>query len=94
VGIDGEEPGWPWWQLGRIRVERDTTLCGLLNGEVGNICDWLNFENKSCVSLCLLLFLFSLHIGTESLWILMFLLDHVGLSAHRSHGTWPDYLSM
>jgi hypothetical protein len=29
--------GWPWWQLGRIRVERDPTLCELLNGDVGNL---------------------------------------------------------
>jgi hypothetical protein len=38
VGIDSEELGWPWWQLGRIRVERDPGLCGLLNGDVGNLC--------------------------------------------------------
>jgi hypothetical protein len=37
VGIDSEEPGWPWWQLGRIRAERDLTLFGLLNGDVGNL---------------------------------------------------------
>jgi hypothetical protein len=38
VGIDIEESGWPWWQLGSIRVERDPTLCGFLNGDVGNLC--------------------------------------------------------
>jgi hypothetical protein len=25
--------GWPWWQLRRIRVERDPALCELLNRE-------------------------------------------------------------
>jgi hypothetical protein len=39
MGIDSEESGWPWWQLGRIRVERDPTLCGFLNGDIGNLCD-------------------------------------------------------
>jgi hypothetical protein len=33
----------------RIRVERDPTLCELLNGDVGIICGWLNFGNKSCI---------------------------------------------
>jgi hypothetical protein len=28
--------------------------------------------------------------GTESFWILRFLLDQAGLSVHRSRGTWPD----
>jgi hypothetical protein len=41
-----------------IRVERDPTLCEHLNGDVGNLCGWPNFRNKSCVSLCLLLFNF------------------------------------
>jgi hypothetical protein len=36
--IESEEPGCPWWYLGRIRVERDSALCGLLNGDVGNLC--------------------------------------------------------
>jgi hypothetical protein len=40
-----------------IRVERDTTLCELLNGDIGNLCGWSNFENKCCVS-CIY---FSLH---------------------------------
>jgi hypothetical protein len=43
----------------RIRVERDPALCELLNrdvgkeplnGDVGNLCGWPNFESKSCVS--------------------------------------------
>jgi hypothetical protein len=42
--------GWPWWQLGRIRVERDPTLCELHNRDVGNLYGLPNFENKSCVS--------------------------------------------
>jgi hypothetical protein len=46
--------GWPWWQLRRIRVERDPALCELLNRDIGDICGWPNFENKSYVSLCLL----------------------------------------
>jgi hypothetical protein len=29
--------GLPWWQLGRIRIERDLALCELLNGDVGNL---------------------------------------------------------
>jgi hypothetical protein len=33
----------------RIRVERDSALCELLNRDVGNLCGWLNFGNKSCV---------------------------------------------
>jgi hypothetical protein len=37
-------------RLGRIRVEGDPALCELINGDVGNLCYWLNFENKSCVS--------------------------------------------
>jgi hypothetical protein len=32
----------------RIRVERDSSLCELLNRDVGNFSDWLNFRNKSC----------------------------------------------
>jgi hypothetical protein len=39
-------------------VERDLSLCGLLNRDVGNLCGWLNFRNKPYVSLCLLLFTF------------------------------------
>jgi hypothetical protein len=35
-------------------VERDPTLCEFLNGDVGILCGWPNFENKSCVSFCLL----------------------------------------
>jgi hypothetical protein len=33
----------------RIKVERDPTLCELLNRDVGNLCGWPNFRNKSCV---------------------------------------------
>jgi hypothetical protein len=51
MGIDSEELGWPWWQLGRIRVERDPTLFGLLNGDVGNLCGWSNIGKKYYVSL-------------------------------------------
>jgi hypothetical protein len=40
-------------------VERDMALCDLLNGDIGIICGWPNFENKSCVSLCLLHLLFA-----------------------------------
>jgi hypothetical protein len=43
----------------RVRVERDMALCELLNGDVGNICGWLNFENKSCL-LCLLISIYLL----------------------------------
>jgi hypothetical protein len=32
--------------------------------------------------------------GTKSLWILGFLLDHVRLSALWSRGSWPDYSCM
>jgi hypothetical protein len=39
----------------RIRVEKDPTLCELLNGDIGNLYDWPNFGNKSCVS-CACLF--------------------------------------
>jgi hypothetical protein len=43
-----------------IRVERDPTLCELHNGDVGTLCGWPNFKNKSCVfvSLILIYFLF------------------------------------
>jgi hypothetical protein len=34
----------------RIMVERDLPLCELLNEDVGNLCGWPNFGNKSCVS--------------------------------------------
>jgi hypothetical protein len=33
----------------QIRVERDTALCELHNGDVGILCGWSNFGNKSCV---------------------------------------------
>jgi hypothetical protein len=35
-----------------IRVERDSTLCELHNGDVGILCGWPNFR-KNLVSLCL-----------------------------------------
>jgi hypothetical protein len=35
--------------LERIRVERDPAPCELLNGDVGILCGWSNFGNKSCV---------------------------------------------
>jgi hypothetical protein len=43
-----------------IRVERDTTLCELHNGDVGILCGWPNFGKKYCVfvSLILIYFLF------------------------------------
>jgi hypothetical protein len=43
-----------------IRVERDSALCNLHNGDVGNLCGWLNFRERSCVfvSLILIYFLF------------------------------------
>jgi hypothetical protein len=30
-------------------VERDLALCELLNGDVGILCGWSNFRNKSYV---------------------------------------------
>jgi hypothetical protein len=39
----------------RLRVERDSTLCELLNGDVGHFCGELNFRNKSCVTCACLL---------------------------------------
>jgi hypothetical protein len=43
-----------------IRVERDSALYELHNGDVGIVCGWPNFEKKSCVfvSLILIYFLF------------------------------------
>jgi hypothetical protein len=38
-----------------IRVERDTALCELHNRDVGILCGWLNFEEKSCVLVSLIL---------------------------------------
>jgi hypothetical protein len=35
----------------RFRVERDPTLCELVNGDVGHLCGEPNFRNKSCVTL-------------------------------------------
>jgi hypothetical protein len=41
-----------------IRVERDTALCELHNGDVGILCGWLNFRKKSCVFVSLILIYF------------------------------------
>jgi hypothetical protein len=41
-----------------IRDERDPTIYELLNGDVGNLYDCLNFENKSYVFLYFLQFNF------------------------------------
>jgi hypothetical protein len=35
--------------LERISVERDPTLYELINEDIGNICGWPNFRNKSCI---------------------------------------------
>jgi hypothetical protein len=42
------------------RVERDSALCELHNGDVGILCEWSNFWKKYCafVSLILIYFLF------------------------------------
>jgi hypothetical protein len=40
---------------GRIRVEKDSALCELHNKDVGILCGWPNFENKSCVFMSLIL---------------------------------------
>jgi hypothetical protein len=37
---------------GRIMIERDPALCELLNGDIGNLCGWLNF-GTNLVSLVL-----------------------------------------
>jgi hypothetical protein len=44
-----------------IRVERDSALCELHNGDIGIHYGWLNFRKKYCVfvSLILIYFLFS-----------------------------------
>jgi hypothetical protein len=41
--------------LKMLRVERDPTLCELLNGNVGHLCGELNLRNKSCVTYACLL---------------------------------------
>jgi hypothetical protein len=47
-----------------IRVERDSALCELHNGDVGILCGWPNFRKKDCVlmSLILIYFMFLLKI--------------------------------
>jgi hypothetical protein len=47
----GDRPGW-------IRVERDSALYELHNGDVGIIYRWLNVEKKSCVFVSLILIYF------------------------------------
>jgi hypothetical protein len=47
MGVDSEEPNLKKLVVqGGFRVERNLTLCGLLNGDVGTFVV-LNFENKS-----------------------------------------------
>jgi predicted acyltransferase len=41
-----------------IRVERDSALCELHNGDVGILCGWPNFRKKSCVLVSLMLIYF------------------------------------
>jgi hypothetical protein len=41
-----------------IRVERDSTLCELHNGDVGILYAWPNFRKKSCVFVSLILIYF------------------------------------
>jgi hypothetical protein len=43
-----------------IKVKRDLALCELHNGDIGILCEWLNFGKKYCVlvSLILIYFLF------------------------------------
>jgi hypothetical protein len=41
-----------------IRVERDLALYELHHGDVGILCGWPNFRNKSCVFVPLILIFF------------------------------------
>jgi hypothetical protein len=41
-----------------IRVERDSALCELHNGDVGILYGWPNFRKKSCVFVPLILIYF------------------------------------
>jgi hypothetical protein len=41
-----------------IRVERDSTLCELHNGDVCILCGWTNFKKESCVFVPLILIYF------------------------------------
>jgi hypothetical protein len=41
-----------------IRVERDSTLCELHNGDVGILCGWPNIRKKICVFVPLILICF------------------------------------
>jgi hypothetical protein len=58
VGILSREPSLRLWRLERFKVERDSILCGLLNGDIDTFVV-LNFGIKSCVSFapCNLLFI-------------------------------------
>jgi hypothetical protein len=58
VEIDSEHRVSLGGNLGGLEL-KETRLFGSTSIEdVGNLCGWSNFENKSCVSLCLLLFNF------------------------------------
>jgi hypothetical protein len=41
-----------------IRLERDSTLCELHNGDVSILCGWSKFGKKSCVYVPLILIYF------------------------------------
>jgi hypothetical protein len=43
-----------------IRVERDLALCELHNRDIDILCEWPNFEKKSCVFVSLILIYFLL----------------------------------
>jgi hypothetical protein len=58
VGIDSEHRVGLGGNLGGLGLKETPTLCEHLNRDVGNLCGWLNFRNKSCVSLYILLFTF------------------------------------
>jgi hypothetical protein len=46
-------------RMERFRVERDSALSELLNGDVCHLCGEPNFGNKSCVTcVCLLRFIY------------------------------------
>jgi hypothetical protein len=48
IGLDlGDRSEW-------IRVERDSALCELHNGDIGILYGWLNFGKKSCVFVSLI----------------------------------------
>jgi hypothetical protein len=41
-----------------IRVEKDSTLCELHNGDIVILCGWPDFRKKSCVFVSLILIYF------------------------------------